>query len=134
MQSEVAREQPFESLACCRSPVCLRSGETKLDRSLDMLGLDKVGVLIGGQRVQHGRHETASVVGVGLHVTHYHLHRHVLGGLAPAVVVRGHTDHLVGDFSLACQFGLGEARHVDDTTAPRAVHVAFGAGRELRSL
>lgn len=71
------------------------------------------------------------VLAVGSHVLHDHGDIHILAGLvAPAVVIGGHADHLVGQLGLTGQLGLGQSRHVDDAAAPRAVHVALGAGAE----
>lgn len=52
----------------------------------------------------------------------------------PAVVVCGHANHLVCKLGFASKFGFGEGGHVDDGAAEGAVHIAFGAGRELRAL
>jgi hypothetical protein len=41
---------------------------------------------------------------------------------------------LVGELGFAREFGFGEGGHVDYRAAERAVHVAFGAGGELRAL
>lgn len=52
----------------------------------------------------------------------------------PAVVVCGHADHLVCELGFARELGFGEGGHVDYGAAEGAVHVAFGAGGELRAL
>lgn len=131
---EGTREQIVQTLPGVRTPVSLRSGQTKLDGSLNVLGLHKFGVLVIGQGIEDSRDKAASILGVGLHVTHNHLHGYIGSRLVPAVVVSRHTDHLVGDFGFARELGLGETRHVDDGATPRTIHVTLSAGRELRPL
>ena len=131
---ESTGEQILQTLAGVRSPVSLGSGKTELDRSLNVLGLDQIGVLVTGQGIKDSRDKAASILGVGLHVTHDHLDSNIGGRLMPAVVVGRHTDHLVGDFGFAGELGFRETRHIDNGATPGAVHVTLGTGRELRSL
>ena len=92
-------------------------------------------MLLPAQLVQYGADKAVGVLGIGLHVGHDHLDIDIfVGTAAPAVVVGGHTDHLVGYLGLAGQLRLGQGRHVDDGAAPRAVEIGLGARGELRAL
>lgn len=133
MRLEVTGEQPVELLLGLRAPLGLRGADTELDTASQVLGLDKVGVLIGSQGIEDSSDETTSVVGIGLHVAHDHLDGDI-GRAVPAVVVGGHADHLVGDLGLTGQLGLGQDGHVDHAAAPGTVHVALSTGGKLRTL
>lgn len=75
------------------------------------------------------------VLAVGSHILHHHGHIHILPlGVPPAVVISSHADHLIGQLGLPRELGLGKRAHVDDGTAPGAVHVALGPGAELGAL
>lgn len=106
-----------------------------LGAALPLLGQDQVAVILLEQLIENGAHKVLGVLAVGSHVLHDHGDIDVLAGLvAPAVVVGRHADHLVGQLGLAGQLGLGQGRHVDHAAAPRAVHMALGAGAEGRTL
>lgn len=101
-----------------------------------MLREDEGAVVVAGQLVEDGADEALGVDAVGAHVAHDHGDVDVVaaGRAAPAVVVGGHADHLVGQLGLARELGLGQGRHVDHAAAPGAVHVGLGAGGELGAL
>jgi hypothetical protein len=133
MRLEVAGEQPVQLLLSLGAPLGLGSADTELDAASQVLGLDKVGVLISSKSIEDSSDETTSVVSIGLHVAHDHLDGDI-GGAVPAVVVGRHADHLIGDLGLAGQLGLGQNGHVDHAAAPGTVHVALSAGGELWTL
>jgi hypothetical protein len=81
-------------------------------------------MLLLGKLVQDGADKSPRVLGIGLHVSHYHLDIDILRSVAsPAVVIGCHADHLVGDLRLACELCLWEGTHIDDGAAPGAVEV-----------
>lgn len=127
LSAEVAWKKPVHPLPSPRTPVRLGSAETELDRSLQVLGLNQLGVLVVCQRIENSRHEAPRIHGVRLHVAHHHLDRDVCSRFMPAIVVRRHADHLVGDLGLAGKFRFRETRHVDDTAAPGPVEVTLRA-------
>lgn len=131
--AEIAREEPVQPILSLRTPMSLGSADPKFDRSRKMLGLNNFRVLIISQGIKNSGHEASSIDGICLHMAHDHLNRDVFRRM-PAIVVRRHADHLVGDLRLTSELRLRETRHVDDTPAPGAVEVAFCAGGELRSL
>lgn len=132
---EVAREQPVEPLLGLLLPASRRSHATsELHLTLEVLGRNEILVFIFAQLVENGTDKAPGVLGVGLHVAHDHLDGHALLRRVPAVVVGAHANHLVCDLGLLRELGFGKRAHVDDTAAPRAVHVRFSAGAELGSL
>lgn len=132
---EVARKEPLQLLL--RRPagflVCHGAGKPHL--ALQMLREHQLAVFLLAQLVEDGTDKATGILRVGLHVRHDHLHVDILiGSSSPAIVVCGHADHLVGNFGLTRQLCLGQRRHVDDGSAPRAVEVRLGACGELRAL
>lgn len=83
---------------------------------------------------QDGVQQLASIRGVVDHVLHDGFHGHGFFLDTPAIVIGGHAYHLVGDFRFPGEFRFGQGGHVDDISTPRAVHVGFGPGGELRAL
>lgn len=98
-----------------------------------MLRTHHVRVLQLAQLIQDGADEVLGVGAVRSHVAHDHRDVDVVAAV-PAVVVRGHADHLVCHLGLTRELGFGERGHIDDAAAPGAVHVGLGAGGELGSL
>lgn len=133
---EVAGEEPLQLLlGFLPASLLLGHGTRELGLVDKVLALDQFGVLVLAELVQNCTNKASRVISVGLHVSHNHLDVDILAlSTPPAVVVSGHADHLVGDFGLAGQLSLRQGRHVDDGSAPAAVHVGLGASAELRSL
>jgi len=130
----VSREKPVQLLLSLRRPASLGSANTELDTASQVLSLDEISVLVASQGIENSSDEAASVISISLHVAHNHLDGHVGGGLMPAVIVRGHADHLVSNLGLTGKLGFRKDGHVDHAAAPGAVHLALGAGGELGAL
>lgn len=130
-----AREQVFDLLHSLGVST-VRLGhelDCTLAASLPVLRGDEVGVLGLRKRFNDSTYESLGVLAVGLHKLDDHLD---IDGLerVPAIVIRSHADDLVGHLGFTSELGLWQGRHVDNRSSPRAVHVGFGASRELGAL
>lgn len=107
--------------------------ETWSGHTSPVLAPNDVGVLWLAKLIENSANKMLGILAVRNHVADDHGDVNVLAGV-PAIVVGGHTDHLVSHLGLAGKLGLWKCGHVDYGSTPGAVHVGLCTGRKLWSL
>ncbi|KAH3671589.1 hypothetical protein OGAPHI_000292 [Ogataea philodendri] len=74
-----------------------------------------------------------SIGTVGRQITHNRLNSDRFLRLVPGIIVRGHTDHLVGDLGFSSKFRFRDAGHVNHRSSPRLIQSRLCSSREGRS-